>query len=117
MQTKSLPSISFFYNWNNKLHCKAFTTLRLHNPNKYQVGQQYQIVLNKKPLGTGTVRQIKNLTLATLNEFIAQIDTGYSLEKCREIIQTMYKNSAINWDVQLISLILITYDKATETKI
>lgn len=30
-----MNTLNFSKNWNNKLDCKVFTTLRLHNPNKY----------------------------------------------------------------------------------
>ena len=29
--------ITFSHDWNNKLQCRYFTTIRIHNPTKYQV--------------------------------------------------------------------------------
>lgn len=41
-----LPTIDFSYNWNGKLNCNSFTTIRLANPNKYQIGLDYLVKLN-----------------------------------------------------------------------
>ncbi len=43
--------IKFSFNWNNKLENKAFTTIRIHNPNKYKTGNMYEIELNETPKG------------------------------------------------------------------
>ena len=39
--------ITFSSNWNNKLACRYFTTIRLHNPNLYKVNEFYEIILRK----------------------------------------------------------------------
>lgn len=36
-------TIAFSNNWNNKLDCLAFTTIRLYNPGKYVKGRVYKI--------------------------------------------------------------------------
>ena len=88
-----MNQIKFTYNWNNKLHCKAFTTLRLHN-DKYVVGQAYEIYLkNGKEWtfkGTAELKAKRTFKKSRINEFIAFLDTGYSSGKCQEIIGKMY---------------------------
>lgn len=42
--------IRFSYNWNNKLNCKAFTTIRLHSPERYFLGAKFNVYLNGKPI-------------------------------------------------------------------
>lgn len=45
---KEQNKISFSSNWNNKLTCRYFTTIRIHNPNFYKLNEFYEIVLSKK---------------------------------------------------------------------
>lgn len=97
--------LPFSFNWNNKIHCKAFTTLRLHQPNKYIVGNTYFIHLKGDPIKHAEIIAIKTILLKDINPFIAFIDTGYSVDECKKIIQRMYKNS--NWETQKIDFILL----------
>ena len=106
----TLPTIRFSYNWNNKLNCTAFTTIRLHNPIKYKVNQEYIIELDgKKKQYSAIVKSISIFKLKQLNEFMAHIDTGYSMNETKEILMKMYKNKSIDWDHQRLDLILLTY--------
>lgn len=86
--------IKFSYNWNGKLNCDSFTTLRLHNPLKYCAGHIYDVWLvqgkENKEIGQFVAVEIRQLKLSALNNFIAYLDTGYSVEKAKEIIQRMY---------------------------
>ena len=101
------PTINFTHNWNSKLFCKCFTTIRLKNDYKYQVGRTYHIQLGGKDIGPGVIAAISDFKLSGLNNFMAQIDTGYSVEAAKQVILTMYKNRGLNWDTQLLSFILI----------
>lgn len=108
---ENIKTLSFSYNWNNKLHCKAFTTIRLKS-NKFIVGENYKII-QKTPKdslinhGLAKLVSIKQFTLDEINEYMARIDTGYSLEECRKIILTMYKNKNIDWKTQLLVMPLL----------
>jgi hypothetical protein len=100
-----MNTISFSYNWNNKLNCTIYTTLRLTN--KHQPGDVVRVELNKQPIHNAQVLAIKRIKLADINDYIAGIDTGYDAEKCKDILKTMYKNKGVDWDKQLISFILL----------
>jgi hypothetical protein len=63
-------TIRFSYNWNNKLDNKAFTTIRLHNPKKYSVGNEYNIQINDQHKGVATLQDKRTLNIAQLNDFI-----------------------------------------------
>ncbi len=106
-----MKEITFSYNWNNKLNCNAFTTLRIEQPNKYIVGADYHIVLKKEQIAVARIVNIKSFFLKDLNEFIAYLDTGYSLDKCRQIILNMYPN--VNFLQKRLSLILLLKHPAT----
>lgn len=101
----STPNINFSYNWNNKLNCKAFTTIRLKNVNKYQIGKEYNILLKKQLLKSAIIEDIKTIYFNQINEFIARVDTGYSAEETKNILKKMY--SKINLETQPFSFILL----------
>lgn len=93
----SKKRIRFTYNWNNKLDCKAFTTLRLHQPDMYVVGEVYEIWLRGPKSqwaqrNDGQIIDIRRLHLNDVNPFIAYLDTGYSVGETKKILQRMYRN-------------------------
>lgn len=103
-----LPKLTFSYNWNNKLNCLAFTTLRLRNDSKYQVGRAFEINcpdVNPAPVA---VLQVKHLRLDQLSEGMCRVDTGYSKVETQKLIRTMYINKPnINWDTQELVWVLL----------
>ena len=106
-----MEKIKFSYNWNNKLTNKAFTTIRLHNRQKYRQGERYEIELNGKILGVAILQDIRQTILANLNNFITYLDTGYNVAETKSILQRMYKAKPINWDVQKLDFCLLVYEK------
>jgi hypothetical protein len=100
-----LDYISFSYNWNNKLDCRAFTTIRLYNPNKYILHANYRIELQGNEKCIGKIVAINRFKLEDLTETVAYIDTGYNKAECEGIIRKMYKD--VNFSQQLLSLITI----------
>lgn len=95
--------LKFSHNWNNKLDCKVFTTLRIYD-GKYSPGHVFEVVLKDsagdleingtryKKLGRASILlsykvQVKDLTMP-----ICLLDTGYTLIETRKILFTMYKN-------------------------
>jgi len=83
-------NLKFSYNWNGKLSTGAFTTLRLFNEKKYVTGFVYRVYLKDEFLGMAKLVGIRRTRLYMLNEFVARLDTGYSLAKCQQIIERMY---------------------------
>ncbi|KAA6335028.1 hypothetical protein EZS27_016691 [termite gut metagenome] len=106
-----MERIRFSNNWNNKLSNKAFTTLRLHNPHKYRQGNRYEIEWQGKVLGIAVMRDIRHTTLANLNSFVTYLDTGYNVAQTINLLQTMYKNKGVNWNVQTLDFCLLVYEK------
>ncbi len=102
----NMKTLNFSFNWNNKLDCKAFTTLRLSD--RFKMGDEVEVLLNKKPIeGRHFVSGIKTLRLEEINTYIAYLDTGYSAGECKEILQKMYKKKNIDWTTQNIYFYLI----------
>ncbi len=82
-----MPEIRFTTNWNNKLSCSAFSTLRLHNPAKYIVGREYSILLNNRKMDNATLVTKYTLKFEQLNNFICYLDTGYNLQQTIGILK------------------------------
>lgn len=101
--------LDFSYNWNNKLNGKAFTSIRLWNENKYEVGNVYEIRLGNAKKGSARLISMKRIRLNQINDHIALLDTGYMANECVEIIKTMYKNKRIDWDTQCLAYCLFLY--------
>lgn len=100
-----METIDFSYNWNNKLGCLAFSTLRRHNFNKYRVGETYAILLKKATQFEAKIMAIKTIPLSKINEFIAYLDTGYSLEETLKVIHRMYPDANASTLFDLILLV------------
>ena len=98
--------INFSTNWNNKLACKFFTTIRLKNENKYVHNKLYTIHLKNQPIKQAEIIQIKNFTLSQLTEVIASLDTGYCLEDTKSMLNQMYSKK-VNVNTHPFSLILL----------
>lgn len=90
-----MKELKFSYNWNNKLDCKAFTTLRLSNRNKYKIGNQLKVICGNLEFVVEII-SIKQMRLNQVNEFIAYIDTGYSLDEFKKLIIKMYQKIISN---------------------
>lgn len=102
-----LNHITFTHNWNNKLDCTAFTTLRLHNPKKYIIGEVKEIWISQpnkqwKQLFRAKIEDVKTFHLEKMNEYIARLDTGYSRAECINIIRKMYKQQNPKMDLILL---------------
>jgi len=93
-----MQQLSFSYNWNNKFGCTAFTSLRLSG--RFNKGDKVEIVLKRVVLGQAEIVGKSKLKMADMSDFIAYLDTGYDKVKCKDILETMYKNKNIDWDTQ-----------------
>lgn len=100
-------NLKFSYNWNNKLECNAFTTLRM--PDNWNVGDTVSIFLAKGKewiyKGDGLILEKKTFYRDSINEYVARLDTGYSATKCKDLLTKMYKRP----ENFLVDLLLVTY--------
>jgi hypothetical protein len=104
-----MMDLIFSYNWNNKLDCNAFTTIRLYDPAKHQAGTEVQIKLKGQDKGVGTIKAVKVFMLDQLNDYIAYLDTGYDKQECENIIRRMYSN--VDFKYKQLALLLIVKHK------
>jgi len=97
--------LKFSYDWNKKLKCDFFTTLRLYNEAKYRVGATLEVEYKKEIIKRVQVQAMKRIMLHEINAFIAGLDTGYSIEQTKAILIKMYPK--VNFQVQALSLVLL----------
>lgn len=95
------PTTDFSQNWNGKLSCDVFGTIRRHNPGKYEVGVLHTITLKKVFFKEARIVKIVELAYWMINDVVAMLDTGYFEEDFRKIFGKMYPdikdNSVLDW--------------------
>lgn len=111
-----LQTINFSFNWNGKLNNKAFTTIRLHNPKKYRVGELYNIHLKGIPQGTAELKAITVLKGRQFNDYISYMDTGYSRSEMMDILKRMYPKNEIENTVFDFCLLVYKKDEPIHEK-
>ncbi len=103
-----MNNIHFSHNWNRKLNCPVHTTIRLRNEQKYKAGKRCrELGPDNQDLGVVEIIDIKYIRIDQLNEFIARIDTGYSVDETKDILYRMYKKKNIDWSRQQFAFMLL----------
>ena len=100
-------NLKFSYNWNNKLNCKAWTTLRKRT-DKYKVGELYDVYLKNQYMGKAELISITKTSSPKLNAYVCYLDTGYGVAQTQQILKRMYKRD----DVPLLFLLFKWVSKA-----
>ena len=110
-----MKDVLFSHNWNNKLNCTYFTTLRMSD--RLNKGDFVRIMLKATVTGYGYVVEKKRTSMGALkgNDFICGLDTGYTPAETPGILRTMYKGKEIQDDTPLF-LYLIRYETKEEKK-
>lgn len=103
--TRQAKDLSFKTNWNNKLNCNAFTTIRLSE--YWRKGDSVNIILKGVLMAKGDILDVKGFTIDKLNSFISYLDSGYDIDEFKKIIKTMYKEKNIDWTKQKLKMLLI----------
>lgn len=99
-----MEQLKFSYNWNNKLNCHYYTTIRLSSP-KYHKEQIIDVQLKGQHLHQGKIIEIRVIGIDQINEFIGGLDTGYGAEETKNILKKMYKQATDS--TTLFALMLI----------
>ncbi|GAB4493362.1 MAG: hypothetical protein OHK0045_22710 [Raineya sp.] len=109
-----MQNIDFTYNWNKKLDCDCFTTFRIYNPAKYKIGDTVTVSLKGQIIKECVIIDVKKMKIAQVNTFIANLDTGYSVDEFKKIVHTMYKKTP-NIESIDFALILLKTTRTQET--
>ena len=94
-------SIKFQRNWNNKLSCNYFTTIRLPQEN-YKVDNTLKLLLHEngifRDMGFVKVIEAKPIRAYQINDWMAYLDAGMSADKMREMLYYMYKDKVDDFE-------------------
>ena len=85
-----MKTIKFDLNWNGKLYCNCFSTLRPRNDAKYHLNEVYNVLMANKDMGDVQIMFMKHFRLNQLTEAMALVDTGYGKKEATEILATIY---------------------------
>lgn len=119
-QALHLQKLHFSYNWNNKLDCKSFSTVRVSNPKKYQLIELYEVTLhvNKdepfKSLGIARLQVINNFYLHQVTPGMSFLDANLSKIDFIQLVEKMYKNKNINFKQTQMSFLVFQWCSADE---
>lgn len=115
-----MDRLNFSTNWNRKLDCEVFSTIRRWNPDVHYLGREVDIYDNSttpaRYKGRGKYAIVSEFKLSQLKESAAMLDTGYSLPETLNIIRTMYSKKVPNIDQAPFSYIIIQKIKQTNTQ-
>lgn len=113
-----MDDLNFNHNWNGKLNCDFFTTIRLWNERKYFVGAKFKMYLKKKYKCDVEVVGVKKAFINQINDWMAWMDAGYSAKTTQDLLRDMYKNKPlINWESQPLAYVMIKKIKNNEPKL
>lgn len=105
-----MERLDFSNNWNNKLDCEVFSTIRLWNPRVHYEGRECGVYLNAGTQSRfkGRVRYelVSEIKLHQLKPAAALLDTGYTLPETINLIRTMYRNIISDVDKQSFAYII-----------
>ena len=106
-----MERLNFSTNWNRKLDCDVFSTIRLWKPEVHYQGREVDIydrsVTPPRFKGRGRYELVSQVLISQLKPAIAMLDTGYSLEETQNIIRTMYYKTMSNIETQPLAYIII----------
>lgn len=95
-----MKSISFVHNWNKKLDCDVFTTIRSNTDvEKYayyykSIGEVFQVLLNGVDYGRAELLGVNATGLGFIGPELLMVDTGtVSVIKALEIFESFGLNS------------------------
>ncbi len=108
---RPLETLVFSADWNKKLGCQYYTTIRLNNPSKYMVGKKLKVMLGRRLHHIAEVACISEITLGRVSEAMAFIDAGLDLPKFKTLITKMYEAKInINDNTPLVFVVLKKID-------
>jgi hypothetical protein len=83
------PTIKFTENYNQKLLCPYFTTVRKHDPEIYEKGRSY--VIEFRQFGfLAQCLDLKTITPKAFNDFLCYLDAGMSPTRFHEFMTQVY---------------------------
>ena len=100
-----MASISFSKNWNNKLQCDNFSTVRPYST-KYAVGEVYAVYLDKAYLGKVRCFGLYATTFDEIkaDQLLCALDAGLAPEDMANMLMNMYGDRAVTQQYAIVLL-------------
>lgn len=117
-----LKELHFSRNWNNKLNCNSFSTVRIRNDNKYVLLDLYRIFLRHEvypqyvDFSVARLQSITHFYLNKVTPGITFIDTNLPVIDFIQLITKMYKKKGVDFHKQQMSFLVFQYLTVEETK-
>lgn len=89
-------TIKFRENFNNKLNCTYFTTIRECIPSKYHVGAIYKIYVGSLYLKKAVLLKATIVTLNQLDDVFLYMDSGCDRSQFMSVFRDFYPLSNLN---------------------
>ena len=105
-----MKDLDFSYNWNKKLDCTFFTTLRLSN--RFEPLDWVLVTLKQSVKGRAVILDKKALKIENLNGWVCGLDTGYSTPETIDVLKKMYPGKIT--PTTTIYLYLLRYENKQE---
>lgn len=87
---ETIFDLSFNENYNNKLNCKFFTTIRLSNHAKFNKGNTLKIHCKGIYIFNAKVHEVQEIFLHQLKDFICYLDIGQDAKNTIDILKKMF---------------------------
>lgn len=101
--------LKFSKNWNSKLDCKAFSTIRMYDGTALKVNSVIEIMLNGKLVKHAAVKYLEVIPIDAIDTRTAFIDTGLSAVECIDLLRSIYSVPAnLNVSVVVYTLVTVT---------
>jgi ABC-type antimicrobial peptide transport system permease subunit len=85
-----MQRIEYTTNWNGKLLLDNFGTVRLHNPGKYFIGNQMEVVLKGMPVGIVKVIAVRTFKYKQISDVLGYLDVGKPAHYLAQLMRNFY---------------------------
>lgn len=104
-----MESIAFSKNWNNKLNCNYFTTIR-PKTDKYKINEVYQVVDNSKSVENFKAKCVIliHAKLEDIPALTIYLDCGFDKAGFHSLMKSFYKERAESLMYSIILLNKLT---------
>lgn len=107
-----MNEIKFSNNWNNKLDCDYYTSIRVRSE-KYVVGNVFKVFLKNTLHHEAELIRVIPISLDNINDLMAYIDAGMDSIKLRYMLSKMYYHK-VDIDKEVFVYLLFEKSKTSQ---
>lgn len=111
-----MPRIKFIKNWNNKLNCDYWTTIRLYTIEKYnyykrnQIVSKFDVMVNDRNYYKANLIDIQVMPFVLINDYVAYTDAGMSKDELFNMMEKMYSKKP-EWKGDETNIMVMTFKR------